>query len=160
MTKIELTEDLIAPCGMNCGICIAFLREKNPCHSCRQAHLNKAKTRIVCRIKNCGNLKEAKGSFCYDCASFPCKQLKHLDTRYTSKYHMSMLENLKMIKNQGMNTFLDHQQKLWACPTCGSTICCHNGLCYQCQRDEVKARKNRLGWTTNAEKQEKKKESF
>lgn len=160
MTKIELTEDLIAPCGMNCGICIAFLREKNPCHGCRQAHLNKAKTRIVCRIKNCENLKEVKGSFCYDCASFPCKQLKHLDTRYTSKYHMSMLENLKMIKNQGMNTFLDHQQKLWACPTCGSTICCHNGLCYQCQRDEVKARKNRLGWTTDAEKQEKKKESF
>ncbi len=26
---------LIAPCGMNCGICLAYLRTKNVCPGCR-----------------------------------------------------------------------------------------------------------------------------
>jgi hypothetical protein len=26
---------LIAPCGMNCGVCMAYLREKNKCPGCR-----------------------------------------------------------------------------------------------------------------------------
>jgi hypothetical protein len=26
---------LVAPCGMNCGICRAYLREKNKCPGCR-----------------------------------------------------------------------------------------------------------------------------
>ena len=27
-------QDLIAPCGMNCGICIGYLKEKKPCGDC------------------------------------------------------------------------------------------------------------------------------
>jgi len=29
------SEILIAPCGMNCGACIAFMRDKNNCPGCR-----------------------------------------------------------------------------------------------------------------------------
>jgi hypothetical protein len=27
-------QGMIAPCGMNCGICIGHLREKRPCGGC------------------------------------------------------------------------------------------------------------------------------
>jgi hypothetical protein len=153
-----MKKELIAPCGMNCGICIAFLRERNPCPGCRMIDTKTAKTRLHCIVRDCNILKDNNWMHCSDrCNEYPCKRLKSLDKRYRTKYHMSMLENLAMIKNQGMNAFLAGQERKWTCPTCGSTICCHNGLCYNCQYDEVKVRKSRLGWATDSKKQEKKK---
>lgn len=35
---------LIAPCGINCGICLAFLRDKNTCMGCREFDVNKPDT--------------------------------------------------------------------------------------------------------------------
>ena len=31
-----MKSELIAPCGMNCGICYGYLREKNKCPGCRK----------------------------------------------------------------------------------------------------------------------------
>ena len=55
----ETSNCLIAPCGMNCGICYAYLREKNKCFCCHIEDPNKPKTRLNCKIKNCGNLAVA-----------------------------------------------------------------------------------------------------
>lgn len=33
----RINRNLIAPCGMNCGVCIAYLREKNRCQGCWKA---------------------------------------------------------------------------------------------------------------------------
>lgn len=37
---------LIAPCGMNCSICMAYLREKNKCPGCRGNDIDKPITRV------------------------------------------------------------------------------------------------------------------
>ena len=52
-TKSSIKNSLIAPCGMNCGICRAYLREKNKCPGCRGSDENKLSSRVNCKIKNC-----------------------------------------------------------------------------------------------------------
>ena len=81
----------------------------------------------------------AKGSvrFCFECENFPCKRLKSLDKRYRTKYHMSMIENLNMINELGMEAFLHKEQEKWVCAECNGPICCHNGLCLNCNLDQL-----------------------
>jgi len=141
-----MKEDLIAPCGMNCSLCIAYQFSELDLN-------NKGFHKTYCpgcvpRGKNCTYMGEnckqiTKGliRFCYECLEFPCERLKYLDKRYQTKYHMSMIENLKNIKAQGMNCFLKGQEIKWLCNECGGVICCHNGLCLTCNLDILKTNK-------------------
>lgn len=122
---------LIAPCGMNCCICMAYLRKKNKCPGCR-IEANKPVTRVICKIKTCETLTKNELEFCFECENFPCKNLKHLDKRYRTRYSMSMIENLENIKKLGVEEFLRNEKIRWACPECGGTICVHKGNCYNC----------------------------
>lgn len=45
--------NLIAPCGMNCNLCLANLREKNTCPGCRISKKEKSISRDKCKIKKC-----------------------------------------------------------------------------------------------------------
>jgi hypothetical protein len=124
----------IAPCGMNCRLCQAHLRTRNACPGCRGDDSVKPKTRVACRIKNCERRKGGRAGFCCDCSSFPCGLLIHLDKRYRTKYGMSMIENLKIIRISGIQSFIRSEQTRWACPGCGATICVHQARCLACQR--------------------------
>jgi rubrerythrin len=62
----------------------------------------------------------------------PCKNLTHLDNRYRERYGMSMVENLKMLKAEGMDEFLKNQEARHRCPTCGDAVSVHDGKCYTC----------------------------
>jgi len=123
---------LIAPCGMNCGICMAFLREKNRCSGCRGDDSKKPVTRKNCKIKNCKIFQNNKAAFCYECQDFPCEKLAHLDKRYRTRYSMGMIENLTNVKNSGLGKFLEDQKKRWTCPECKGIICVHTGSCQNC----------------------------
>lgn len=125
---------LIAPCGMNCRLCFAYMRTRNPCPGCRGDDRGKPKTRVRCRIKNCKRRIGGKVGYCCDCSSFPCELLTHLDERYRAKYGMSMIENLKSIRVSGIQDFVRSEQVKWACPGCGATICVHQARCLACQR--------------------------
>ena len=94
-TSLSIKSQLIAPCGMNCGICMAYLREKKRCPGCRGSDESKSSYCVNCRIKNCVELKKYNVKFCFDCEKIPCDRLKRLDKRYRTKYNMSMLENLE-----------------------------------------------------------------
>jgi hypothetical protein len=72
------------------------------------------------------------GAFCVVGNSFPCDALRHLDKRYRTKYHMSMIDNLVSIKNSGMKKFLAAQKSRYTCSACGTTICVHKGECVSC----------------------------
>lgn len=133
MKKYERNKDLIAPCGMNCGICKYYHREKNPCQSCRELRKKAPETRFHCIVRECKILKERKWIYCSDkCENYPCKRLKALDKRYSLKYHMSMLENLKNIKDEGIGAFINKEEKKWTCPKCGGIVTCHGGICLEC----------------------------
>ncbi|MCX7009391.1 MAG: DUF3795 domain-containing protein [Kiritimatiellaeota bacterium] len=123
---------LIAPCGMNCRLCIAFTRERNACPGCRAADSGKPKTRVRCRIKTCAQLKQGAKKFCGDCGRFPCDNLKRLDQRYRTKYGMSMLANLEHIRRHGIRAFVRSEAVRWACQQCGARLCVHKPQCLSC----------------------------
>ena len=130
--KVQLNNSLIAPCGMNCSICLAFLRDKNKCPGCRNMGTNKPVYCRKCIIKNCELLAKTESNFCYECSKYPCTRLKQLDKRYRTNYNMSMLENLDNIQEIGLAEFLMLEQKRWTCSKCGETICVHREHCLHC----------------------------
>ena len=130
MNTTSITSKLIAPCGMNCGICMAYLREKNHCPGCRFFNSKEPVSIARCIIKNCETIKETK--FCFRCEKYPCTRLKNLDKRYRTKYGMSMLENLENIKELGIREFVNNEKVRWTCPKCGGTINVHRWKCFDC----------------------------
>lgn len=145
------SKELIAPCGMNCNLCSGYLAEKHElkekgvripyCKGCRPRDKQCAFLK-----KRCSRLQKKTIDFCFECPKFPCKNLIAIDTRYRRLFRMSLLENLREIKDAGMDTFLKTQQKYWRCPTCDGFLCCHNGLCFHCETETLKTKKNKYRW--------------
>jgi hypothetical protein len=126
--------NLIAPCGMNCGLCIGHLREKRPCGGCFKVDDdNKPKVCRSCKIVNCEFLAETDSGFCYECKKYPCISIKNLDKRYRTKYGMSMIENLSCLKKQGLEGFLKIEEDRWKCNVCGSGLSVHRDFCLNCK---------------------------
>ena len=113
---------LIAPCGMNCNLCIAYLREKNKCPGCNFQGKPNSDYLRKCTIKNCKIIKEKSWNYCSPkCEKFPCLRLKNLDKRYRTKYDFSMINNLKIIEEKGIKDFIETQKKKYIK---GKTIFC------------------------------------
>ena len=118
-----MNSDLIAPCGMNCSLCIGHLREKNKCPGCREMDGNESGCGRKCIIRNCDKIKEIK--FCSEkCGKFPCKRLNNLDKRYKTKYGMSMIENLENIRKNGIRKFIETEKEKWIKDN--KIFCVHN----------------------------------
>lgn len=122
---------MMAPCGMDCGVCAAHLREKNRCAGCLAVNGRKQGHCEVCSIKLCAE-RTSGATFCFDCARYPCRRLRQLDLRYRTRYGMSMLENLDRIREMGLDGFMALENTRWVCPSCGGTICVHDRRCYAC----------------------------
>jgi hypothetical protein len=138
MRKVKLVPELIAPCGMNCGICVAFfgftLKGEQRKHACNTCRLRKSKCAFL--KQQCDKLATNQIEYCFECTGFPCEHLKTLDTRYRDKYGMSMIENLRYIQTHGIEQFLRNEQERWKCATCGGIICVHNKTCYTCNQTD------------------------
>jgi hypothetical protein len=146
-----MEKELIAPCGMNCGLCAGYLALKNDvkskglslpyCAGCRPRNKQCAFLKKRCRL-----LLEGTVQYCYECAGYPCEKLVHLDKRYKTLYHMSMLENLHLIQEKGIEPFLDGEKEKWRCPKCGGVISCHNGICFSCGIELLMNKKKIYRW--------------
>jgi hypothetical protein len=123
---------LIAPCGVNCGLCRAYIRDRRPCPGCRVDDVHKSKACITCAIRNCEEFAADNHQFCFSCARFPCADLLHLDGRYRIKYGVSVIANLERIKAVGAGKFVAEETTKWSCPGCGLTLCMHKPQCVNC----------------------------
>jgi len=147
----RLDAQLIAPCGMNCAICSSYLAMKydlkkqgimrSYCAGCRPRGKNCAFMKKACEKLGNGLVK-----YCFLCADFPCRRLKSLDKRYRTHYRMSMIENLEIIRDNGVKALLERETEKWRCPACGGMICCHNGICFSCGLEKLKNKKRRYRW--------------
>jgi hypothetical protein len=143
--------DLIAPCGMNCTLCAGYLALENDvkskgirmpyCAGCRPRNKKCAFLK-----KQCPKLLNSEVTFCFECTSFPCDRLKTIDNRYKARYKVSLIENLNFIKKHGMKNFLAEQERLWKCPNCGELVCCHNGICFNCELEKLRNKKEKYRW--------------
>ena len=133
MSKVFCAK-LIAPCGINCGTCIAFFgytmsgkKRKHSCGGCwsRERHCAFIK-------KKCKKLANKQLDYCFECNDFPCEVLEKLDSRYVEKYGMSLVGNLKHLNTKGIVEYLKYEEERWKCPSCEGVICVHNKKCYTC----------------------------
>lgn len=151
-----LTPDLVAPCGMNCGICKAYLAysrgvpykkgEVSHCTSCLVRNKNCAFIK-----RDCGKIRKNHIRFCYECVNMPCDNLTKIDGYYRARYGMSMVENQKMIQGKGMMEFLESQSEKYRCASCGDVVSVHDGKCYACgyQSGKPKGSNPDLRWVPN-----------
>jgi hypothetical protein len=146
-----MDEILLAPCGMNCGICSRYLALKYDVRNqgLRMAYCTGCRPRDrKCAFlkKRCPALLNGEVKYCSECMDFPCQSLRHLDARYRANFRMSMIDNLELIKKEGVARLLEREAAIWKCARCGGIVCCHNGVCFSCELDRLKARKNLYRW--------------
>lgn len=121
--------EMIAPCGMDCALCMAVSRKKDPCPGCRGPDGSKPKYCVSCKMVVC---EKRTSDFCFNCDSYPCRRMKDLDKRYRTKYSMSMIENLKTIKEEGLDRFIEKERRRWICEGCGDLVSVHRDNCLSC----------------------------
>lgn len=126
----------IAPCGVNCDLCLGFQRTKNKCAGCLNSG-NKPYHCTVCSIKSCVEKNGNEKLLCYECVKFPCRRIKDLDKRYTLKYGVSIIQNLNQIKTDGLDSFIDNEKEKWKCKECGKLLCVHSATCLNCDNKNV-----------------------
>lgn len=127
---INHSEEMIAPCGVNCTYCYVHHKKKNQCLGCRIIDGNQPKSCRNCKIKNCIISKNYE--FCYECEDFPCKLVKNLDKSYVKRYNVSLVKTLITIKNEGIGKILEEQKSRYRCSKCGSIINMHDKRCISC----------------------------
>jgi len=134
-----MKSELIAPCGMDCSICSAYLAFSNAIPKKRGAISHC----IGCRPRNkqcvflkghCSTLRRGKVEFCFQCRRFPCNRLSHLDRRYRRDYGMSLIRNLEEIRSVGVAAFVRRQAARYSCARCGRRISVHNKQCFVCDK--------------------------
>jgi hypothetical protein len=121
----------IAPCGVNCDLCLGFQREQNKCVGCNHSG-NKPYHCTVCSIKTCQYKNGKENELCCTCVKYPCRRIKDLNKRYKSKYGESILENFESITRVGIDAFIINEKSKWKCPTCGNVLCVHRDKCLIC----------------------------
>ena len=134
MKKTDTIEDImLAPCGINCLVCYrhAGIRKSGkPCAGCLKRDLDRLEHGRKCHIINC--VKEKGFAHCFACDDFPCKRIKALEKNYNKRYHISLIANSMMAKEQGVQAFLAQDCIGWTCAQCGGLFSLHEGICSEC----------------------------
>ncbi len=134
MKMPERIEDImLAPCGMNCAVCykhVGVRKYAKPCEGCLKGDLGKPEHCRTCNIKNCA---QQKGYVhCFECADFPCKLIKNLERSYIKRYGVSLIENSRSAKEDGISAFMEADRRKWTCSQCGGAFSLHDKVCSEC----------------------------
>jgi hypothetical protein len=92
----------IPACGVFCGGCPIYIREKNPCPG---ADINFQRCERCMTFHLC--CKDRNITHCYECAIFPCAKFKGFAKRWL-KYGQDFIENQKLLKAIGEVKFLEY----------------------------------------------------
>jgi hypothetical protein len=128
---------LIAPCGMYCGVCGAYLAYSHDVPRKRGAIVHctgcRARGKRCAYLKgHCPPLASGDVDFCFECVDYPCARLQHLDSRYRRDYGMSLIDNLDLVRGAGVQALVERQQTRFGCARCGQLQSVHNQKCYVC----------------------------
>lgn len=92
----------IPACGVFCGGCPTYIREKNPCPGAdiNRKRCERCKTFHLCCVE--------KGiTYCYQCSIFPCAKFKTFSKQWF-KYGQDFIKNQELLKTVGEKDFLTY----------------------------------------------------
>jgi len=102
MADLKFYNSRIPACGVFCGGCPNYKRERNPCPGAEE------------NIKRCQGCKsfhlccKEKGiTHCYQCDKFPCSRFRDFSKRWL-KYGQYLIENQQLLKDSNCEKFLNH----------------------------------------------------
>jgi hypothetical protein len=123
-------------CGVYCGACPNMLATKagkideaRQCYGCKSE--KPTGFCATCGIKACALCKGYE--FCDQCDDLITCELMHKfvsDTQYP--YGQCVLKNMQMIQKEGLEKWLDLQDKRWRCKNCGAAHSWYEETCRQC----------------------------
>jgi len=136
-------EILVAPCGLYCGACRAYLaslenndqskpgaKPSTPCDGClgggrAPAHISK------CEIRSCA-AKKTKTGRCSECAEFPCKIITNFNNDGV-QHHSEVLANLGQLRKMGIKDWAKYEDDRWTCSKCRTKQSWYDAECPQCK---------------------------
>ena len=92
------TEEMIAPCGLACSLCMFAHAKDKPCLGCMSDSDTKpAFCASWCKIVPCEKRVKNAYRFCDECPDYPCEDMNERETRYTTAYPLkeSPMQNLR-----------------------------------------------------------------
>jgi hypothetical protein len=113
---------MVAPCGINCGLCecrtakdnpallsylvsVGIREDRLPCGGCREIKGACPVLEVECDTYRC--ISERGLTFCYECSDFPCSRLNPAADRAQQLPHNTKVFNLCYIQRQGLTKFLE-----------------------------------------------------
>jgi len=133
----------MAPCGINSSLCYAYQRVKNPCDGCL-IDGNKPNSCRNCVIRDCPEKGGDAAKLYVTCEKYPCKRMKDLSKRYSTRYGVDIDQNMRMIEESGFEAFCAAEKERWTCPGCGNLLCMHHpsyAVCGEANRQYIGSRR-------------------
>ena len=149
---VEVKKELLAPCGLYCGVCSIYIahRENNMKFKQVLFPVYKAFAKTVdeiactgclsdgivfpvcraCPIKKCCAEKNIDG--CYQCDDFPCKFINNFPVPIAKKV---MMRTIPFWRDHGTEKFVEEEEKRYHCPNCGSPLFRGAKRCNKCKTE-------------------------
>jgi hypothetical protein len=150
---VEEAKNMVGICGLYCGTCPIYLvkrendldelrrisetrrvpEEDISCDGCHSDKLFYAC--IDCRhgFRRCAAEKDV--SWCFECPDFPCQRLEAFrDVHVVNgiSHHENVIEDLRYIKEYGIERFVEEQENKGRCPRCGKRLYWYSLECPRC----------------------------
>lgn len=144
------SKSLAGICGIYCGTCPIYLARKDNdieelekiaqtrripiddimCDGCLSGHIA---TFVKCDFRSCSTNK--KVTWCFQCDEFPCERLVDFtdaDVIEGVSHHARVIDNLKEMKEFGVDEWLKREDRRGRCPQCNKKVYWYLKSCPKC----------------------------
>ena len=134
-------------CGIHCGSCFVLRSYKDTreillidpwsewlkrmtlqCHGCKSDD-------VFENCKGCPRrpCAQEKGyEYCIECPEYPCDIYKEASDKYKFAHHEVAQVRMKILKSQGLESWLKYQKERFSCPNCGEIFTWYEKTCWKC----------------------------
>jgi len=145
-------KNLLAPCGLYCGVCGIYYATKNnndklrkklaKAYWCKKSSINcngcLSDNRFffckTCKIRNC--VMEKKISGCHECDDFPCKFIEQYPYNLAKEYMLISTQVRRNLRNDEL--WIRWEEENWKCKNCGEITFRGAKRCPKC-KEEIKS---------------------
>jgi hypothetical protein len=121
-------------CGLYCGACPILINTRagtatEQCHGCKSEQT--AGYCAVCGIKACARGRGYE--FCNECPEYgTCELMQNFLTDATWPHQRIAAKNMGAIRQDGLSTWLEAQERRWRCASCGAVHSWWDETCPRC----------------------------
>jgi predicted RNA-binding Zn-ribbon protein involved in translation (DUF1610 family) len=157
---MKINRDLIAPCGLYCGVCAIYIAHRDNNHKFKERLANLYKGNVAgkgtlpnsenltaddirCRgclsderfmhCRQCGirNCKKEKGfTGCHQCDEFPCHHIENFPMTIGKKV---ILRAIPYWREVGTKKWIQDEESRYICPECGNKVFRGAVKCNKCK---------------------------